>query len=613
MEMRQSLMTFSMVPAAVRKELDADALVRIANENQIAEIDIMQFEINLYGEEAVKEALLKYHVDCGCVIATLSFFDRKKTELEEDIRNALCLTQRMGAHMLMIVPGKYDEQEKQVLAKMTRDKIMEEAVEGFRIAVEMAKEYNIMVVFENTPHAMKPLAAADDCEELLKQVPGLGFVFDTGNYRIAQSDCDELKIYGQLKKYMVRCHLKDVVVGNFETGEECTDGKRIRCVPSGSGIIPIKELIHRMSEDGYTGSVAIEFMAPEQLKATEYTTMVHVYAGYIRSCIEGEPMCPKYAELEGVSKPVSRLFFGTANVPMLMGKNVDYLLDAAMSYGINAFDCARGYGLAEKSLGQWIKDRNNRERVVILSKCGNVDGQGNVCVNRDVINKELEESLATLQTDYIDIYLLHRDDPNTSVEEIIDALNKAKDSGKIKIFGVSNWTHERIKEANAYAKSQGLQGFCMSSPNFGLAEQIADPWGGDCVTITGKTNKEAREWYRNNQMPLLAYSSLARGLMSGKIRSSQEQQANELLDPFAIKGYVYHENFLRLARCEELAQRKKCTVSQIAIGWMYTQGLNLFSAASTTNITRLEENVMAMHMELSQQEAQYLNLESEEI
>ena len=230
---------------------------------------------------------------------------------------------------------------------------------------------------------------------------------------------------------------------------------------------------------------------------------------------ENGKLC-RYGKIAGLEKPVSRMIFGTAIGPMIEGKNTDELLDAALAKGINTFDTARGYGRAEESLGGWMKRRDNREQVVVISKCGNCDSDGSVCVNRKVIETELVESLQALQTDYIDIYLLHRDDPKTPVSEMIDTLNKLQKTGKIKVFGVSNWTHERIEEANCYAKEHQLQGFSVSSPHFGLAEQIADPWGGNCVTITGKQNQVARNWYQENQMPIIAYSSLARGLMAGR-------------------------------------------------------------------------------------------------
>ena len=112
-------------------------------------------------------------------------------------------------------------------------------------------------------------------------------------------------------------------------------------------------------------------------------------------------------------------------------------------------------------------------------------------------------------------------------------------------------------------------------------------------------------------MPSIAYSSLARGLMAGRIKSSQEAQAAEILDPFCVKGYVCNDNFKRLARCEELAEKKGCTVSQIALVWMFQQGLNMYVLVSTTKACRLEENLRTFTVELSEKEIQYLNLQEE--
>ena len=316
----------------------------------------------------------------------------------------------------------------------------------------------------------------------------------------------------------------------------------------------------------------------------------------------------KYGIIAGLDKKVSRLLYGTANPPMLAGEDMDEVLDAAMECGIQTFDTARGYGMAENVLGRWMKKRGCRDEVVVLSKCGDVKN-GVVKVDREVIRHEMAQSLEALQTDYIDIFLLHRDDPSTPVSEVIDTLNEAKKEGKITIFGVSNWTHQRITEANDYAKAKGLAGFSISSPHFGLAEQVCDLWGGGCVTITGDDNKEAREWYQKTQMPVLAYSGLARGLMSGKVKSTDENSdtLKDLLDPFAIKGYVSHRNFLRLARCEELAEKKDCTVAQIAMGWMYTQGLNLYTAAATTKPERILSNLKALYIDFTQEEIDYLS------
>ena len=315
---------------------------------------------------------------------------------------------------------------------------------------------------------------------------------------------------------------------------------------------------------------------------------------------------PPYSRIEGVEKAVSRVFFGTAIAPMLMGGNCDALLDAVYAQGINAFDCARGYGKAEDSLGAWVQSRGNREQVVILTKCGNAGPNGSVHIDRRVIESELATSLKTLQTDYIDIFLLHRDDPKTPVREIVDCLNDCKKQGKIRVFGVSNWTHQRIAEANAYAASNGLQGFTVSSPNYGLAEQVEDPWGGSCVTISGKDNADARAWYAENQMPILAYSSLARGFFSGKFHSFDYDAAKKVLDPAGQKGYLHPVNMERLQRAEQLAQEKDCSVAQIAMRYIFSNPMNVFALVSTQNPARMCENIEAARNPLTGEEAAWL-------
>ena len=313
-----------------------------------------------------------------------------------------------------------------------------------------------------------------------------------------------------------------------------------------------------------------------------------------------------YGTIPGVKQPVSRIFFGTAIKPMIAGDDASALLDTAHNAGIDAFDCARGYGGAEKSLGSWIAKRDNREKVVVLTKCGNAGLFGRVHINRDVIEKELRQSLKALRTDYVDIYLLHRDDPKTPVSELIETLNELKAQGRIRCFGVSNWTHERILEANAYAEEHGLEGFSVSSPNFSLALQVNDPWGGACVSISGPNNAEARKWYADNEMPVLAYSSLGRGFFSGRFRSFDFAEAERVLDGPACKGYLCEENMRRLARAEELAERYGCDVSDIALRYVLSSPMNAFAIVGTTNPSRLTHNVQAAASSLSTDEIAFL-------
>lgn len=318
----------------------------------------------------------------------------------------------------------------------------------------------------------------------------------------------------------------------------------------------------------------------------------------------------KYSEIPYVGKKVSRIFYGTAMPPFLAGGDGNDLLDAIYAAGVTAFDTARNYMGAEKSLGKWIAEKNMRDKIVLLSKCAHPTMSGEKRVNEKEIRKDFAESARNLNTDYIDIYLLHRDDPEVEAGEIVEILNAMHAEGKIGAFGGSNWTHTRIAEANEYAYKHHLIPFCVSSPNFGLAEQICDPWGGGCVTISGPENKEARGWYEKTQMPVIAYSSLGRGLFSGRVKGSEPEKAGEVLDPPAMKGYACPDNFERLRRCEILAEQKGCSVPQIAMAWIYSQSLNTFAVVGTGNPKRMKENIEALSISLTEEECLYLNLES---
>lgn len=310
--------------------------------------------------------------------------------------------------------------------------------------------------------------------------------------------------------------------------------------------------------------------------------------------------------IPGLNQPVSRIFLGTANPPYSTDSpEAPELLDSALACGINAFDCARSYGQAEVTLGKWIESRGCRGNVILLTKCGDIR-DGVVQVNRQVITTQFEQSLDALRTDYIDIYLLHRDDPDTPVEEYIETLNELRDNGRIRVFGVSNWTRERIEEANHYASSHGLAGFCVSSPNFGLTRQMKDLWGGGCVTISGPENREVRDWYAASQMPVIAYSGLGRGFFSGRFRSYDYDSARRVLDPYAQKGYLYEENMLRLQRAEALAKRYGTSVSQIAMQYLFSSPMNVFAVISTASTERMRMNIHAADRPLSASDLRYL-------
>ena len=313
----------------------------------------------------------------------------------------------------------------------------------------------------------------------------------------------------------------------------------------------------------------------------------------------------KYRQIPYVDKPCSELIYGTAIPPYLDGGNGDEILEGVFSLGINFIDTARNYKLAEKSVGHWFETYGHRDEVVLLTKCAHPE-DGRKRVSEKDIREDYAVSREYLHTDYFDVYLLHRDDPEVPAGTIVEIMNALHAEGKIGAFGGSNWTHHRIEEANEYAYKHDLIPFSVSSPNFSLAHQAGDPWGWGTVTITGDENRDAREWYKANQMPVVAYSSLARGLFSGRLKSTDYGRAAELLDEAAFKGYAYPENFEKLARCEELAAKKGCSVTDIALNWLYRQNINVFAVVSSNNPDRMKQNIAAIDLALSPEELDYL-------
>lgn len=199
-------------------------------------------------------------------------------------------------------------------------------------------------------------------------------------------------------------------------------------------------------------------------------------------------MTELFAAIPNVDKSIFRIVLGSAT---LSPPDTDYaftLLDEFTALGGNAVETAHSYGDGdcERVIGQWVKERKNRESVAIITKGGHpFDGRSRL--SRECIAADLHESLHRLQTDYIDMYLLHRDDTTRAVSDIVDSLNRHYKDGKIKSFGGSNWTPERIQAANDYAREAGLEPFRVSSPNYALALPTREPWAGLFVSNEGKS------------------------------------------------------------------------------------------------------------------------------
>lgn len=200
----------------------------------------------------------------------------------------------------------------------------------------------------------------------------------------------------------------------------------------------------------------------------------------------------KHKSFENVKLPVSKIILGTSTNACVQGKNCDEVFNEALKLGITTFDTARVYGKSEEVIGDWMARTGLREKVNILSKGGHHSPLLKKRLKEKDILYDIGLSLEKLKTDYIDIYILHRDDTSLPVDGIVETLNGLYEKGKIRAFGGSNWTKERIEQANEYAYKHHLQPFTFSSPYYGLAEMKESFFAYGLKGLTGEEKREER-------------------------------------------------------------------------------------------------------------------------
>jgi aryl-alcohol dehydrogenase-like predicted oxidoreductase len=325
----------------------------------------------------------------------------------------------------------------------------------------------------------------------------------------------------------------------------------------------------------------------------------------------------EYSKVVGVDKPVSRIVFGTDRLrsrrrwrrwwfpdPWLE-KRVFSLLDRSFELGCNSFDTARMYHDAERTLGAWTRARGKREKVVIISKgCHPPRPGGASRLTPTVLSSDLHDSLRAFGGDYFDLYLLHWDDPGAPVEPIVERLDRHLKEGKIRAIGVSNWTNERIAEANAFAIRNGLTPFCASSVQFSLAEWTI-PIAPGSVSIAGDRERTAREWYAEQKLSIFVYSSLARGFFSDHYDPKNPDATS--VGKYCARHFGSMENLDRLSRAQKLASEQGVTVAQVALAYVLGNPLNMFAIVGCTTLEKLAENVGALSLKLDNATLKWLS------
>jgi aryl-alcohol dehydrogenase-like predicted oxidoreductase len=311
---------------------------------------------------------------------------------------------------------------------------------------------------------------------------------------------------------------------------------------------------------------------------------------------------------------VSRLALGTAFYAWDSRDKWFEILDRFAELGGTLLDTGRVYGTSEKVLGEWIASRGMREGVILTTKCGcsggaRPDGLMPVESFEQMVTEELETSLRHLRTDYVDLYMLHRDNPGIPVAKIMGPLNERIQRGHVRALGASNWTYARLDEANAWARQHGLVGFAVASNNIALAMPAA-PFYPGLVSI----DVEGERWHLTTGIPLIAWSAQARGFFTGRYTPAMRHRLAEVADGFErrmLEVYGTDENFERLRRAQDLGQRHGgYSAVQIALAWLLHKPFALVPIVGPHTTNELESCAEALSLRLPEAELRWLNLEA---
>jgi aryl-alcohol dehydrogenase-like predicted oxidoreductase len=311
----------------------------------------------------------------------------------------------------------------------------------------------------------------------------------------------------------------------------------------------------------------------------------------------------------GADRPVSIIGLGTGTrvfTPEVYD-TAARLLETFLAAGGNCVDTAHiyGFGQSEQTLGRWLRATGRRSEIVLITKGGHpavdlknlLGSPWTPRLNPDALRADLSESLERLQTDYIDLYLLHRDDETVPVGPLVEALNQEQARGRVRALGVSNWRVERVAEANAYAAQQGLNGFVISSPSLSLARP-------NKLLLPGTrfADEATRQWHTQRQFPLLAWSALAGGFMSGQFKPDDHRDEN------LRQVYYSDANFERLRRAQVLATRQNATLAQIGLAYVWKQTFPTIALVGPATVDHLNNALGALAVELSPEDMRFLDL-----
>jgi aryl-alcohol dehydrogenase-like predicted oxidoreductase len=272
------------------------------------------------------------------------------------------------------------------------------------------------------------------------------------------------------------------------------------------------------------------------------------------------------------------------------------LLDAWLAHDINTIDTSDNYshwgtglkgGESETVLGHWIKKRKCRSRVVIATKFGGTYSENTLRnISAAYARQAIDRSLKRLQTDYIDLYQVHHDDEQTSVEETIEVLNELVLAGKVRAIGVSNMNAGKIAASIEYSRLHQLAAYVSIQPEYNLV--FRDKYEQQYAALAEK--------YGLGVMP---YFSLASGFLSGKYRRGEEALLQTTARKDFVRKYINDDSWKVLECLEMLSKKKNQSMASIAIRWVMQQTGVTAPIVSATSIEQLHDLVSVRTFELS--------------
>ena len=268
------------------------------------------------------------------------------------------------------------------------------------------------------------------------------------------------------------------------------------------------------------------------------------------------------------------------------------IMDAFLGAGFNAIDTADVYnrfvpglegGESETIIGEWMKDRGVRDRIVLITKGGLKMGEGMEGLGRDYLSKACEASLKRLQTDYIDVYMAHRADPSVPIEETLEANQDLIDAGKVRYAGCSNYTSDELNAALAAAVG-GLARYEVVEPHYNLIERSGYEGALEKICV-------------DHGLGVIAYYALAAGFLTGKYRRKEDIAGSARIR--TVSEYLNPRGLTLLNALDIVATRHGATPAQIALAWLMARPSVTAPIASATSVEQLSDIVKSADLELA--------------